>query len=301
MDRLVMTSHSVVRIGRKTVGPGRPVYVIAESGINHNGSLEIAKRMIDGASAAGCDAVKFQKRTPELATPRDQWHVERDTPWGRMSYIEYRHRLELSEADYEAIDAHCKAKGIDWFASCWDEPSVDFIERFDPPAFKIASASVTDLPLLEHCRRKRRTTILSSGMSTMAEIDAAVATLGTRNLLIAHAVSTYPCPVESLNLRMIDTLQRRFPGIPIGYSGHEEGLAPTWAAVALGAAFVERHITLDRAMWGSDQAASIEIADLARLVAGIRDLEKAMGDGLERVLDCERPTRLRLRRVRSEA
>lgn len=288
-----------INIGGKQVGPGQPVYVIAEIGINHNGSLDVAKKMIDGAVTAGCDAVKFQKRTPEVCTPRDQWDIQRDTPWGRMTYIEYRHKVEFGQAEYAEIDAYCKERSIHWFASCWDEPAVEFMEQFNPPTYKVASASVTDLGLLKAYRKTGRPIICSTGMSTMKEIEIAVETLGTKNLLLAHATSAYPCPVEALNLRMIQTLAKHFPGVPVGYSGHETGLATTWAAVAMGASFVERHITLDRAMWGSDQAASVEMGGLVRLVANIRDLEKAMGDGEKRVLDIEMSSLKKLRRVKS--
>ncbi len=288
-----------VKIGNKLVGDGQPVFIIAEIGINHNGSLEIAKKMIDGAVHAGCDAVKFQKRTPEICVPKDQWNIERETPWGRMTYLEYRYKVEFNKEDYAEIDRYCKAKGILWFASCWDEPSVDFMEQFDPPCYKAASASLTDIELLKKKKSTGRPLIISTGMSTMEEIEAAVEAIGTDNLLIAHATSTYPCPPEELNLRMIHTLKAKYPMCPIGYSGHETGLATTWAAVALGATFVERHITLDRAMWGTDQAASVEIGGLERLVRNIRDIEKALGDGVKRVYDSEIGPRKKLRRVQS--
>jgi N-acetylneuraminate synthase len=288
-----------VRIGEKAVGPGAPVYVIAEIGINHNGSLELAKRLIDGAVLAGADAVKFQKRTPEKCVPRDQWDIERDTPWGRMTYIEYRRRIELSADDYAEIDRHCRERRIHWFVSCWDEDSVDFIEAFAPPCYKAASASLTDLGLLKKMKSTGRPLMISTGMSTSEEIDAAVEAVGRKNLLIAHATSSYPCPPEHLNLRMINTLRERFPECPIGYSGHETGLAPTWAAVTLGATFVERHVTLDRAMWGTDQAASVEVGGLLRLVSNIRDIERALGDGVKRIYEGELAARRKLRRVAS--
>ena len=295
----IMTDAGV-RIANHSVGDGQRVLVIAEIGINHNGSLEVARKLIDGAALAGCDAVKFQKRTPELCVPRDQWYAARDTPWGRMPYIEYRRRVELGARDYEAIDRYCRERGILWFASCWDEEAVDFIERFDPPCHKAASASITDLPLLRKIRATSKPMIMSTGMSTMDEIDLAVATVGEDDLLLAHATSTYPCPLEQLNLRMIPTLKHRFTGVPIGYSGHETGLAPTWAAIAMGATFVERHITLDRAMWGTDQAASVEIVGLVRLVANIRDIEQSLGDGVKRVYREEFEARRKLRRVRPD-
>ena len=279
------------------MGAGAPVFVIAEIGINHNGSVELAKRLIDGAVLAGVDAVKFQKRTPERCVPRDQWGIERDTPWGRMTYIDYRRRMEFGARDYAEIDRHCRERHIQWFASCWDEESVDFIESFHPPCYKAASASLTDLPLLKKTRATGRPIILSTGMSTSEEIAAAVDAIGRENLLIAHATSSYPCPPEHLNLRMIHTLEAQYPQCPIGYSGHEVGLAPTWAAVTMGATFVERHITLDRAMWGSDQAASVEIGGLFRLVSNIRDIERSLGDGVKRVYEGELAARRKLRRV----
>jgi len=290
-----------VKIGNKGVGAGAPVLVIAEIGINHNGSVEIAKRLIDGAVLAGADAVKFQKRTPEKCVPRDQWNVERDTPWGRMTYIEYRRRVEFGPREYAEIDRYCAERGMLWFASCWDEESVDFIESFGPPCYKVASASLTDLPLLRKMRATGRPLMLSTGMSTLEEIATAVDTVGRESLLIAHATSSYPCPPEHLNLNMIRTLKGLYPECPIGYSGHEVGLAPTWAAVTLGACFVERHITLDRAMWGSDQAASVEIGGLLRLVASIRDIERSLGDGVKRIYEGELAARQKLRRVPSAA
>lgn len=286
-----------VKIGNGMVGDGHPVYVIAEIGINHNGSLEVAKKLIEGAALAGCDAVKFQKRTPELCVPMDQRLIERDTPWGRMTYMDYRYKVEFGFDEYSEIDAYCREKGIAWFASCWDEEAVDFMEQFNPPCYKAASASLTDLTLLKKTKATGRPLIISTGMSTMEEVDAAVNELGRENLLVAHTNSTYPCPVEELNLRMIHTLQQRYPENPIGYSGHEVGLATTWAAVALGATFVERHVTLDRAMWGSDQAASVEISGMSRLVSNIRDIEKSLGDGVKRVYDGEAAARKKLRRV----
>ena len=280
----------------RAIGAGHPAYIIAEIGINHNGSLDLAKQLISEAARAGCDAVKFQKRTPELCVPKDQWDRERDTPWGRMSYIDYKRRTEFGQAEYTAIDDYCRALGIDWFASCWDEPSVDFMEQFAPLLYKMASASLTDRPLLERVRATGRPLMLSTGMSTQAEITQAVGWVGLDNLLVAHSTSAYPCPPAELNLRMIPTLQAQFPNTPIGYSGHETGLATTVAAVALGASFVERHFTLDRAMWGSDHAASVEPGGLAKLVRDIRDVEEALGDGQKRVYDSELEPRRRLRR-----
>lgn len=285
-----------VNIGGRPVGDGHPVFIIAEIGINHNGSLDVAKQLIEGAARAGCDAVKFQKRTPDLCVPESQRDIERDTPWGRMSYIDYRYRVEFGVEEYRQIDRCCREQGILWFASCWDEEAVDFMEAFEPPCYKAASASLTDLPLLRKTRETGRPLIVSTGMSTMEEVRTAVSELGEERLLIAHTNSTYPCPVEELNLRMITSLKSLYPEVPIGYSGHETGLATTWAAVAMGAAFIERHVTLDRAMWGSDQAASVEMGGLERLVSNVREIERALGDGVKRVYEGEVAARRKLRR-----
>jgi N-acetylneuraminate synthase len=290
-----------VKVGDRLVGDGEPVYVIAEIGINHNGSLETAKRLIDGAVLSGCDAVKFQKRTPTKCVPKDQWHIERDTPWGRMTYIDYRHKVEFGLREYAEIDAYCRERRIQWFASCWDEESVDFMERFEPPCYKAASASLTDHDLLRAMKKTGRPLMMSTGMSTMKEIEDSIEQSGHERLLVAHSTSMYPCAVEDVNLRMITTLKAQYPDLPIGYSGHEVGLAPTWAAIALGATFVERHITLDRAMWGSDQAASVEIPGLSKLVSNIRDIERALGDGVKKVHEKELAQRKKLRRTPSVA
>jgi N-acetylneuraminate synthase len=285
-----------VKIGNRDVGHGLPIYVIAEIGINHNGDLELAKKLIDAAYIAGCNAVKFQKRTPELCTPEKYRNVQRDTPWGIMTYLEYRERVELGKDAYDEIDRYCREKKVDWFASPWDEPSVDFLERYEPVCYKIASASVTDMPLLRRIAATRRPVILSTGMSTIEQIDTAVEVLGNDRLLVAHSTSSYPCKPGELNLRVIDTLRERY-GCPVGYSGHEVGLQTTLAAVVLGACFVERHITLDRAMWGTDQAASIEPGGLVRLVRDIRVIESALGDGVKQVYESERPVIEKLRRA----
>jgi N-acetylneuraminate synthase len=284
-----------IKVGKHTIGEGEPTFVIAEIGINHNGSLEIAKKMIEGAKFAGCDAVKFQKRTPELCVPYDQWNIERDTPWGRMTYIDYRHRIEFDAEQFAEIDRFCKEKDIIWFASCWDEESVDVIEQFDPLLYKASSASLTDHGLLKKMKSTGKPLIVSTGMSQMEEIQEAVTMLGNENLAIAHSTSAYPCKPEELNLKMIRTLMEIYP-VPVGYSGHEVGLAPTWTAVTLGATFIERHITLDRAMWGTDQAASVEIIGMSRLVHNIRVIELALGDGIKRVYPSEVQVRQKLRR-----
>jgi sialic acid synthase SpsE len=285
------------RIGDNLVGPGQPVYVIGEIGINHNGDLRNAFALIDAAKAAGMDAVKFQKRTPEVCTPRDQWGIERDTPWGRMTYLDYRHRVEFGAEDYRQIDEYCQEVGIDWFASPWDVESVDFLGAFNQPAFKVASACLTDDTLLRAMRATGKTVILSTGMSTPDQIRHAVEVLGSRNIILCHATSTYPAPPEQLNLRMIETLSAEYPNVPVGYSGHEVGLQTTLCAVALGAVLVERHITLDRAMWGSDQSASVEPEGMRRLVRDIRVLEASLGDGVKQVYPGELSAMKKLRRV----
>jgi len=284
-----------IRIGARLLGAEHPVYVVAEIGINHNGDLGVAKKLIDAALKAGCDAVKFQKRTPELCVPPSERGKMRQTPWGYISYFDYRMRVEFGLTEYREIDRYCKSQGIAWTASCWDEPSVDFLAAFDPPFYKIPSAALTNHPLLLKHRETRRPLVLSTGMSTMEEIRTAVDLLSGCELVIAHSTSAYPCPTSELNLRMIETLRREFSH-PVGYSGHEVGLPTTAAAVALGAVYVERHITLDRAMWGSDQAASVEPAGFERLVKYIRVVEEALGDGIKRVYDSELPVMNRLRR-----
>lgn len=291
-------SRREIKVGARLIGDGYPVFVVGEIGINHNGDVEIAKKIIAGAKHAGCDAVKFQKRTPEICTPKDQWHIERDTPWGRMTYIDYRHKVEFGEDEYSVIDKYCKDMGMLWFASCWDEEAVDFIHQFDPPLYKTASASLTDFDLLEKHKKLNKPIMISTGMSTMEQIEKAISFMDKNNLMIAHATSAYPCKNEELNLKMIETLKQKYPDIPIGYSGHEVGLAPTWAAVALGACFVERHITLDRAMWGTDQAASVEVGGMERLVANIRDIEISLGDGIKKVYDSELGQIKKLRRIK---
>ncbi|MCF8259961.1 MAG: N-acetylneuraminate synthase family protein [Melioribacteraceae bacterium] len=289
---------AVRKTGNKLIGDNQPVYVIAEIGINHNGSLENAKKMIDGAVFAGCDAVKFQKRTPEVCVPADQWNIERDTPWGRMKYIDYRHKVEFGFAEFDQIDHYCKEKNIDWFASPWDENAVTFLEEFDPIMYKVASASLTDFALLNKLIATGKPIMLSTGMSNTDQIEQSVKLVGEENLLLAQSTSNYPCLLEELNIRVVSTYKEKYPDIPIGYSGHEVGLAPTLAAVALGATFVERHITLDRAMWGSDQAASVEINGMYRLVKDIRDVEQSLGDGIKRVYESEMKSLKKLRLVK---
>jgi N-acetylneuraminate synthase len=282
------------------VGDGHPAYVIAEIGINHNGDMNIVKGMIDAAVHAGADAVKFQKRTPEVCTPPEQQKQMRETPWGYITYLDYRYKVEFNEEQYREIDRYAREKGISWMVSVWDEPSVDFMEKFETPAYKVPSASLTDHALLKYVRKTGKPMIISTGMSTMEQIHKAVKVIGAENLIIMHCTSTYPCEPEELNLKMIETLRREFPNNPIGYSGHEVGLVPSALAVALGASSVERHLTLDRAMWGSDQAASVEPGGFEKLIKYIRVTESALGDGVKKVYESEKGSMKKLRRVNGE-
>ena len=284
-----------VQIGNEVVGRRRPAYVIGEIGINHNGDVQVAKDLIDVSAEAGAQAVKFQKRTPHISTPEDMRHTIRQTPWGEMTYLDYRYRVEFEREQYTEIAHHAASRGLDWFASPWDVPSVTFLEELGVSCHKVASASVTDLELVAALADTNKPIILSTGMSTLEEIDRAVDVLGTDQLVILHATSTYPLPAEEANLRVIATLQERY-GVPVGYSGHEPGLEISLAAVALGAVMVERHITLDRDMWGSDQQASLEPQQFVELVRDIRTIERAMGDGVKRVMPGELKPMARLRR-----
>ncbi len=284
-----------VEIAGRAVGAGQRCFVIAEIGINHNGSIETALKLIDAAANAGCDAVKFQKRTVPVVYSREELARPRESPFGSTNGA-LKEALEFGRGEYDEIDRHCARRGILWFASCWDEASVDFIESYAPPCFKIASACLTDDALLRHHRSKGRPILLSTGMSTLAQIRHAVEVLGRKGLVLLHCTSTYPCRPADLNLRVIESLRSEFD-VPVGYSGHEVGLQTSIAAVALGACVVERHLTLDRAMWGSDQAASVEPHGMSHLVRDIRAVEEAMGDGEKRLLEAEREVMGKLRRV----
>jgi N-acetylneuraminate synthase len=286
---------SVVRIGSRLVGDDNPCFIIAEIGINHNGDIDLAKRLISVAVAAGCDAVKFQKRTVKVVYSADELAKPRENPFGPTNG-DLKYGLEFEQEEYEEINAFCKSVKMLWFASPWDEDSVDFLEQFHPPVYKIASASLTDDNLLKHVRSTGRPVILSTGMSTYAEIDHAVSVLGKQDLILMHTTSTYPATYDELNLRAIPNMAARY-GVSVGYSGHETGIPTSVCAVALGACCVERHITMDRAMWGSDQAASLEPNGITRLVRDIRLWEMAKGDGIKRVYEREVPIIKKLRRV----
>jgi len=286
---------ATVQIGNKLVGDGEPCYIIAEIGINHNGNIDLAKRLISVAVAAGCDAVKFQKRTIDVVYTEKELATPRENPFGSTNG-DLKRGLEFGELDYAEIAEFCKQVKIDWFVSPWDEASVDFVQMFNPPVYKIASASLTDDHLLQHIRKTGKPLIVSTGMSTYAEIDHAVEVLGKDDLVLMHTTSTYPAKYEQLNLRAIPSMIARY-GIPVGYSGHETGIPTSVVAAALGACCVERHITMDRAMWGSDQAASLEPNGISRLVRDIRLCEQSMGDGVKRVYEEEIPVMKKLRRV----
>jgi N-acetylneuraminate synthase len=284
-----------VKIGDTLVGDGRPCYIVAEIGINHNGDIEIAKKLIEMAEAAGCNAVKFQKRTVEVVYPPEELAKPRENPFGPTNG-DLKRGLEFGLKQYQEIDRYCRELEIAWFASCWDEGAVDFIAQFKPPCFKIASASITDDKLLRHYRSKGRPLILSTGMSTLEEIDHAVEILGKKDLIVLQATSTYPSNYDELDLRVIPELRKRY-GVPIGFSGHETGIPSSEAAVAVGACVLERHVTLERAMWGSDQAASLGPSGITRLVRDIRLIEMAMGSSTKRVFESEKPIIKKLRRV----
>jgi len=284
-----------VKIGTKRVGKGHPCFVVAEIGINHNGSLDIAKRLIDTAVEGGVDAVKFQKRTIEVVYTAEELAKPRESPFGETNG-DLKQGLEFGFKEYDAINDYCRRKDIPWFASCWDEESVDFIDQFGPICYKIASPCLTDENLLRHTRSKGKPIILSTGMSMLKQIRRAVEILGRDDLILLHCVATYPTPDNELNLKVIQTLQKEFPDIPIGYSGHGYGATMAVVAAALGACVVERHITLDRSMWGSDQAASIELANLKLMVGNIRRLDFALGDGIKNVIGSEIPIMKKLRR-----
>jgi N-acetylneuraminate synthase len=284
-----------VKIGNKFVGDGHPCFIVAEIGINHNGDIELAKRLISVAVAAGCDAVKFQKRTVEVVFSQEELARPRESPYGPTNG-DLKRGLEFSLEEYQEIDNYCRQVKMPWFASCWDEASVDFINQFRVPCFKIASACLTDDNLLRHTRSTGKPLIVSTGMSTLEQIEHALNILSTEDIILLHACSTYPAYYEELNLRAMETLRKQF-GLPVGYSGHETGLPSSVAACALGACMIERHITSDRSLWGSDHAASLEPNGINKLVGYIRLVEKSMGDGVKRVLEREQPIIKKLRRV----
>lgn len=284
-----------VQIQNKFVGENCPCFITAEIGINHNGSVALAKKLIDTAVYAGCDAVKFQKRTVDVVYTKEELAKERQSVFGNTNG-DLKRGLEFNFEQYKEIDEYCKSKNIIWYASCWDEESVDFIEQFDPPCYKIASASLTDDNLLEYTRKTGKPLFLSTGMSSLEQIEHALEVLGTENLIIYHCTSTYPTNDEEINLKVIPYFKEKFD-CPVGYSGHERGLTPTIISVALGANAIERHITTDRTLWGSDQAASLEPSGIYKIVRDVRQMKSILGDGVKKIYPRELPIIDKLRRV----
>ena len=292
----------MVKIGNKLVGYGQSCFLVAEIGINHNGNITMANKLIDLAVVAGCDAVKFQKRTVDVVYAPEELAKPRESPFGSTNG-HLKRALEFSKEQYDEVDRYCREKGILWFASPWDEGSVDFLEQFDPPCYKIASASLTDDGLLKHIRSKNRPIILSTGMSDMEMINHAVQVLGRNDLILLHCTSAYPTLtslnndiVGMINLRVIKELQKIFDPIPIGFSSHDSGRIPSLAAVAIGACVLEKHITMDRSLWGSDQASSMEPEEIVQLCRWVRVVEKAMGDGHKVIYPAEFEVMKKLRR-----
>lgn len=284
-----------IRIKDKVISEKAPIFFVAEIGINHNGSLDIAKKLIDMALLCGADAVKLQKRTPEICVPEHKKHRIHETLWGDITYLDYRKKIEFGKKEYDEIDEYCKIKNVIWFASPWDLPSVDFLEEFNIPCYKIASAKLTDRELLEKVSRLNKPIFLSLGMSTEKEIDKAINILKDNELILLHCNSSYPANDHELNLKYIQVLKDKYPNHIIGYSGHEHGIAASLVAGELGAMVVERHITLDRAMWGSDQGASLEFSGLRRLVRDLKKLHIWKGNGIKRVTEAEKRMREKLR------
>lgn len=284
-------------IGNEVIREDCNPYLIAEIGINHNGDLQIAKRLIDAAFACRWNAVKFQKRVPEIAVPEEQKSVMRDTPWGRMTYLEYKKRIEFGQEEYNYIDRYCREKPIDWTASPWDIPSLRFLLQYDVPFIKIASATLTNDEIVTEAARSGKTVVMSTGMSTLEEIDHAAELLEKHadgNYLLMHTNSSYPADYEDLNLNMIRTLRERY-GCLVGYSGHEQDLEPTVAAVVLGAVMIERHVTVSHGMWGTDQKASLEIPAMGMLEGRLRYIREMMGSGRKELCEKELAVRKKLR------
>ena len=271
-------------------------FFISEIGINHNGNLQNALKLIEASKLAGCDAVKFQKRTPEIATPKSSWNILRETPWGKIKYIDYKKKIEFGKKEYDVIDKFCKRIGIIWTASCWDIPSLNFLEKYNVKFHKVPSACITDINLLKEIRKTNKPTIISTGMSTEKQIEKAVKTLSQKNLSILHCNSSYPAQVHQLNLRYIEKLKSKYKRSVIGYSGHETNLSSSVAAVVLGAKVIERHITLDKSLWGTDQQASIEPLGFARLIRDVRAVEESLGSPIKKIYQEEKDIMSKLRK-----
>lgn len=290
-------ANKTINVGEYEIGYGKKVFMIAEIGINHNGSIEIAKKLIDASYACNYDCVKFQKRTPDIAVPEHQKSVMRDTPWGKMTYLEYKKKIEFEKPHFDYIDKYCHEKPILWSSSVWDMPSLEFLCKYDTPLIKIPSALLTDLELLTETCKTGKVVVLSTGMSTVEEIDKAVNILEKHtngDYVIMHTNSSYPSPHEELNLSVIPFLMERYKCL-VGYSGHEYDLEPSVVSVVLGACMVERHITLDHDMWGTDQHASLEVHGMDLLNKRIEHIHVMMGDGVKRVTEKELEIRKKLR------
>ena len=272
------------------------VYTIAEIGINHNGDINLAKKLIDAAYVTGWDCVKFQKRTPDICVPDHQKNIVRQTPWGEMKYIDYKHKIEFENEEYKIINEYCASKPIDWTVSIWDIPSLKFIINYDVPFIKIPSAHITNDLLIEESAKTKIPIIISTGMSTLEEVDKAYEIIKKyhNEIVIMHCNSTYPAPEDELNLKVIHSFKNRFD-CAIGYSGHEYSVEPTVIAAILGAEIIERHITLDHNMWGTDQQSSLEIDGMDRLIRRLKSLEKIIGDGEKKLSPSELEVKKRLR------
>jgi N-acetylneuraminate synthase len=286
----------LIKIGKRLIGDGQPTFIVAEIGINHNGNVKIAKQLIDIAKEAGCDAVKFQKRTIDVVYTPEDLARPRENPFGPTNG-DLKRGLEFGKKEYFQINAYCKKKDIMWFASPWDPQSVDFLEKFKVPCYKIASACLTDDKLLKKVRSTGKPVILSTGMSTPSQIKHAVSILGKKKLALLQCTATYPSQLDDLNLNTLLWFRKTFP-FPVGYSGHETGIVESVMAVVLGASIVERHVTLDRSMWGSDQAASLEPGGLQRTVRDIRNVPIVLGSAEKTLLEAEVPVLQKLRRVK---
>ena len=289
---------NIVKVGKKEVSAISPTYLIAEIGINHNGDLNIAKKLIEESAKAGFDAVKFQKRTVDVVFTKEELLRPRESIFGDTNGA-LKHGLEFGTNEYSEISEYCKKLGIDWFASPWDVESLNFLEKFDVVAHKVASACLTDRALLQAMRKTGKPVFISTGMSSIDQVREALGLLDPKNTIMMHAVSVYPAKPEQLNIGWMEDLKKNFPDIPVGYSGHEAGVTPSVIAVAkYGAVCVERHVTLDRAMWGSDQSASLEPQGMERVVKYIRSIPVVSGTGSKTILEEEKPILEKLRRVK---
>ena len=286
-----------LKIGNQEISEDSRPFMIAEIGINHNGDMQVAKKLIDAAFATGWSSVKFQKRTPDISVPMEQRDKMRDTPWGRMTYLDYKRHIEFGKEEYDYIDAYCREKPIMWSASPWDEPSLAFLLKYDIPYIKIASATITNDDLVKKAAQSGKPLLVSTGMSTLEEIDRVVElleTIGGGNYVLMHTNSDYPTPLRDINLKRMETLKERYHCL-VGYSGHEETVEPTVIAACVGAKIIERHVTLSHDMWGTDQKASLSIHAMSMLMERVKAIPVMMGDGLFHMSNGELKVREKLR------